>query len=121
MNRLAGIEARRHELALDAGSLGIGARQAELALLGIGIAGAALAPFLRIVRIDDIGGIGAIGRHIAVRGQQVPAAVALEDAAEVPAMAGIVGELLILVRIVDVLTVALIRISSLRDRVGLIV
>src|SRR3546814_20991110 len=86
MNRLAGIEARRHELALDAGSLGIGARQAELALLGIGIAGAALAPFLRIVRIDDIGGIGAIGRHIAVGGQQVPAAVALEDAAEVPAM-----------------------------------
>src|SRR3546814_9625997 len=51
-------------------------------------------------------GIGAIGRHVSAGVEQIAAAVALEDAAEVPAVAVIVGELRVLVRVVDVIDVA---------------
>src|SRR3546814_17199693 len=43
---------------------------------------------------------------IAIGGQQIADPVALEDAAEIPAMAVIVGELGVLVAVVDVIAVA---------------
>ena len=104
MDRLAGVEPRRHELALAA--VGRRGRQAELALLRIGVMAATLAPFFGVLGIDDVGAVGAIGRHIALGIEQIAAPVALEDAAEVPAMAVIVGELGVLVAVVDVIDVA---------------
>jgi len=67
---------------------------------------AALAPFFGIGGINDVGTVGAVSCHIAVGGQQIAAPVALEDAAEVPAVAVIVGELRVLVAVVDVIDVA---------------
>src|SRR3546814_13446512 len=91
MDRLAGLQAGRHELAFDAGLAGIGAGEAEVALLRVAVMIAALAPFLGILGVDDMRGIGAIGRHVYAGVEQIAAAVALEAAADVPAVALILG------------------------------
>src|SRR3546814_3133871 len=67
---------------------------------------AALAPVRGILGVDDMRGIGAIGRYVSAGVEQIAAAVALEDAAEAPAVAVIVGELRVLVRVVAVIDVA---------------
>src|SRR3546814_5802406 len=63
-------------------------------------------PFFGIFGIDDMRLVGTIGRHIAPGIEQIAVAVALEHAAEIPAVAVIVGELGVLVAVVDVIDVA---------------
>src|SRR3546814_11533929 len=60
-------------------------------------------PFFGIFGIDDMRLVGTIGRHIAPGIEQIAVAVALEHAAEIPAVAVIVGELGVLVAVVDVI------------------
>ena len=97
------IDALHAELGMDVHHVhrlaGIGADGHELAL-------ACLAEFLRIVGRDHVGGIGAPGRHIAFRIEQIALAVALQDRAEVPAMAVIVGKLRVLGLGIEVIDVA---------------
>src|SRR3546814_10960005 len=64
MDRLAGIEAGRHELDFDAGLAGIGAGEAEVALLRVAVMSAALEPFPGNLGVDDMRGIGTRGRHV---------------------------------------------------------
>ena len=64
------------------------------------------AKFLGIVVGDDMGGVGPIGRHIATGIEQIALTVALENAAEIPTVAVIVGELGVLIAVIHVIDVA---------------
>ena len=97
------IDTMADDIAALLDALGI---KGKVALCGVSVMVAALAPFFRIPRIDDMRPVGAIGRHIAIGVEQVALAVALEDAAEVPAVAVIVGELGIPIAVVDVIDIA---------------
>ena len=81
------------------GATGVGAGFDELGL-------ALPPPAFGIVGRDDIGGVGAIGRHIAFGVEQIALAVALQHRAEIPAMAMIIGELRIAQLAVEAVDIA---------------